>query len=719
MFRSVKNDFVKMLAILVMMTIVVTVFNVRNMYSIHGQGEGTPPKYRAFLSETIQEFDDWSIYDGELTRGISVVNVGDEEEGYGEVYVRIQLKEYMEIFDIVLDKITGDIEYFESSLSEKQLHNVLSYEHKGHVIGECAYRIHLWESGASNPTMEYIDWILGDYNIIKMSEWDGKSVGSWIIDDTVGNIAPWVYWGEALLPGQETTEFLEAIELIKQPSGSFKYSIHAEIEALSFDELVEDWPPEISDGYEEELPTTTVSVEKVWDDDNDANRPESIMVQLYKNNEAYGNVVELNEGNKWSYTWDDLKLKDTWSVEEVSIPAGYEDKVVEEYKNKFIITNIKAAPTPTPTSTPTPSPLLTSTPTPSPTPIPLYKVTHSFISGTEGKELPGEVLVLRLGDISNLSDGTYVIAETPFETSVKVVGGTWVFSGWVPKEVTIDGNDETFVGNWMFELDPTPTPIVEKVNVAGSKTWEHRDLDPKDYPKSITVIVKNGDEVVVQSEITEEEQWVWDFWLDKYDDKGNEIEYVIDEIDVEGYAKQVNGYNITNTYNASYEPTLIPTSTPIVEKVNVAGSKTWVHGDLEPKYYPKSITVIVKNGAEIVLQRDITQEDHWAWSFWLDKYDDKGNEIEYVIDEIDVEKYIKQINGYDIVNTYDNYVETNEEDIDNDEENIDEDDVGTVMSDVGTGDSNSMVKWLLCIVISMLGILIVLRKLRGSKDGIV
>ena len=52
---------------------------------------------------------------------------------------------------------------------------------------------------------------------------------------------------------------------------------------------------------------------------------------------------------------------------------------------------------------------------------------------------------------------------------------------------------------------------------------------------------------------------------------------------------------------------------------------------------------------------EINQEeaDGWKYSFTgLAKYDDNKQEIKYTVDESEVEKYTKQINGYDIVNTY-------------------------------------------------------------------
>lgn len=51
-------------------------------------------------------------------------------------------------------------------------------------------------------------------------------------------------------------------------------------------------------------------------------RPTSIKVQLYMNADKYGDPVELNEANNWSYTWYDLppvKVVDGYMVGDMSI----------------------------------------------------------------------------------------------------------------------------------------------------------------------------------------------------------------------------------------------------------------------------------------------------------------------------------------------------------------------------------------------------------------
>ena len=88
------------------------------------------------------------------------------------------------------------------------------------------------------------------------------------------------------------------------------------------------------------------------------------------------------------------------------------------------------------------------------------------------------------------------------------------------------------------------------------------------------------------------------------------------------------------------------------ETVTIAGSKTWQHGTRDARFYPKTITVLVRANGVAVASRQITAADNWSWSFNMDKYDNQGHEIFYTIDEVDVPNYRKVVAGYSITNTY-------------------------------------------------------------------
>jgi len=87
--------------------------------------------------------------------------------------------------------------------------------------------------------------------------------------------------------------------------------------------------------------TTSVSVEKVWDDSNDKDnlRPDSIKVQLYENGSEYGLPVTLSASNGWSTRWTHLSKGSTWTVDEVDVPTGYTKRISGSASDGFRITN--------------------------------------------------------------------------------------------------------------------------------------------------------------------------------------------------------------------------------------------------------------------------------------------------------------------------------------------------------------------------------------------
>ena len=94
--------------------------------------------------------------------------------------------------------------------------------------------------------------------------------------------------------------------------------------------------------HNHELPATNqISVKKIWDDNyNEVNkRPAEIKIQLKNNGEPEGTPVTLNESNDWAYSWTVSALSDTYTVDEVSVPEGYEKVITGDASVGFVITN--------------------------------------------------------------------------------------------------------------------------------------------------------------------------------------------------------------------------------------------------------------------------------------------------------------------------------------------------------------------------------------------
>jgi hypothetical protein len=92
-------------------------------------------------------------------------------------------------------------------------------------------------------------------------------------------------------------------------------------------------------GYTPPSSSYSVTVRKVWNDNNDEAglRPDSITVQLLKNGQTYGNPVVLTKAGGWMYTWRGLDKNASWSVTEVEV-EGYTTSISVS-GSTFTITN--------------------------------------------------------------------------------------------------------------------------------------------------------------------------------------------------------------------------------------------------------------------------------------------------------------------------------------------------------------------------------------------
>ncbi|MDR3314109.1 MAG: Ig-like domain-containing protein [Oscillospiraceae bacterium] len=296
---------------------------------------GINTRYEARLVEDFVEIPDWKVEDGDVKKEIRVTNLGHAAAGYGDVYVRLQLKEFMEIGEVtyietekrymidtdgqfitfptpeaallaypahivtlLTDKVTGATGYFiqtqehdpNGQMGKYVLTDIIigaadpvipgsrravNINHHGVVTtdangkktyvthsDECDYPIHPWNV-TNLETRQYIDayieWQLNTGAIIRLSDWDGKPVAKWILDDS--NADGWAYWGQPLhTDGDTTANLLNSVALINQPDGEFYYVIHVDMESVSLDELIKNdpdlgWNEDVRDSYTKNAPS--------------------------------------------------------------------------------------------------------------------------------------------------------------------------------------------------------------------------------------------------------------------------------------------------------------------------------------------------------------------------------------------------------------------------------------------------------------------------------
>ncbi|MBE6896112.1 MAG: Cna B-type domain-containing protein [Ruminococcaceae bacterium] len=115
-------------------------------------------------------------------------------------------------------------------------------------------------------------------------------------------------------------------------------------------------------------------------------------------------------------------------------------------------------------------------------------------------------------------------------------------------EEPVEGYTSSVAGSALFGFILTNTHIPETVSVQGSKTWIDDNNVFNTRPESITVNLFANEEYVTSKIISQEDNWSWSFDnLPRYNN-GEEITYTISEDRVEGYATEINGHNIVNTY---------------------------------------------------------------------------------------------------------------------------------------------------------------------------
>lgn len=87
----------------------------------------------------------------------------------------------------------------------------------------------------------------------------------------------------------------------------------------------------------DEPDTDTRKVLKIWEDEgHEQERPQEVIVQLFRNREVY-DTVTLNAANNWRYMWTDLDNSYKWTVVEKDV-KGYTAEVTREGMT-FVVTN--------------------------------------------------------------------------------------------------------------------------------------------------------------------------------------------------------------------------------------------------------------------------------------------------------------------------------------------------------------------------------------------
>ncbi|MDO4283562.1 MAG: Cna B-type domain-containing protein [Clostridia bacterium] len=374
------------------------------------------------------------------------------------------------------------------------------------------------------------------------------------------------------------------------------------------------------DGYDitNEIELTELTASKVWEDNHNeaGKRPTSVILQV-KDGDKLIAEHEVSEANGWKYTFTGLQKYRTdgteivYTVDEKSFANDmfYTKEIVGNViTNRFTVPEDKIK--------------LTGT-----------KVWNDN-NNESGKRPESITLQVKVGDT--------VVSEAEVNN-----GNNWTYEFELAKydrlgneiTYTIDEKDtgskfyvkESVVGNVVTNKFEVPD---EKVQIEVMKTWDDNDNEAGKRADSVILQVKEGERVVEEYTVTENDGWKHTFELPKYDRLGNEIVYTVDEEYVnEFYVKEIVGNTITNKFTVPED------------KIKITGTKVW--DDLEDfaKKRPESVILQLIGDGEVITEHEVNAGNNWSYEFEVPKYDRYGNEIEYHIDERDIGSkfYVKEL----------------------------------------------------------------------------
>ncbi|HJA27730.1 MAG TPA: Cna B-type domain-containing protein, partial [Candidatus Limosilactobacillus intestinigallinarum] len=379
--------------------------------------------------------------------------------------------------------------------------------------------------------------------------------------------------------------------------------------------------------------TTSVKVTKSWNDNNDQDglRPKSVTVHLFANGNKTDQYRVLNEGNNWTATFDNLSVNQaghaiTYTVAEDGV-ANYTSATTGDAKDGFTITN-------------THKPATTS-----------VKVTKNWDDNNDQDGLRPTSVTVHLFANGNKTDQYRVLNEgnnwtATFDNLLVNQAGHAIT--YTVEEEAVANYTPTVTGNAKdgFTITNTHTPATTSIKV--TKSWDDSNDQDGLRPKSVTVHLMNGDQVVQTKVLNAENHWSATFDQLAVNEDGKPITYTVKEDGVSNYTSTVTG-------NAKDGFTITNTHTPATTSVKV--TKNWDDSDDQDGIRPKSVTVHLMNGDQVVQTKVLNAENHWNVIFDQLAVNENGKPITYTVKEDGVANYTSAVtgdakDGFTITNTH-------------------------------------------------------------------
>ncbi len=303
---------------------------------------------------------------------------------------------------------------------------------------------------------------------------------------------------------------------------------------------------------------------------------------------------------------------------------------------------------------------------------------------------------------SKLVDKEYILSSANTSYVDNVVVSYYKYQGKpvaTIEESQVPGYKMSYKVEWSENTDRQKVIItntyINKQNISGEKIWiGDNELN---RPEKVKIWLLRDGQKYQSIEVSALNNWKYTFKdvpvlesgeLNSGYEEGHVFEYSVEEEIVPGYKVSYDGYNIINTF---------------IEEKEIEVIKIWDDDNNRNGKRPINITLQVKNGEKIVEESVVSGKDNWKYIFRLPKYGEDGNEIEYTVDEKEINKYYEKIiDGYTIVNKY----IYNEDDIQKND-NIDL---------VDTSDIDIII-YICTFILAIVGIVTIILFIRKSKSN--
>ena len=375
---------------------------------------------------------------------------------------------------------------------------------------------------------------------------------------------------------------------------------------------------------------TSHTVQKVWDDgqNQDGLRPVELKVQLYADDQKYGDEVSLTAANNWTYTWSQLPEKAqgkaiSYQAREVAVPQGYQ---ADQPSTQAGVTTLTNRHTPEVTS-------VSGTKT--------WKDNNNQ-DGVRPERIKVNLLadgVLKASkEVSAADNWAYSFDNLPKFAAGQAVVYTITEDAVAEYSTQVEG----------YNLTNNHTPGQTSLTV--TKQWQDQGDQDGLRPSQIQVQlyadgVASGSPVT----LTAANNWVytWSGLAEKAN--GKTIEYSVKEVD------QPSGYTSTTSQVSPGNVLIVNQHTPATTEVK--GQKTWDDANNQDGKRPEAVTVQLYADGQVVASQVVTAANNWTYSFSNLPQFAKGKAISYSVQELvdaglDKAGYRPSYEAYNITNHY-------------------------------------------------------------------